>query len=137
VVGTVASSFRSWENNWEGFIEIRVEKSDPHMIEERKVKTWPFWKKEVSRFDWHYEPPRSGGASIELSKKRRTGSRSPCLLPLLRSGDEAEWVAVSEDIQAVTIRARKTPAAERPDRTGGACFAPCPVASRLFRVIDV
>ncbi|MGE5237790.1 MAG: hypothetical protein ACM3ON_03200 [Chloroflexota bacterium] len=50
-------------------MEIRVEKSDPHMIEERTVMSWPIWKKEVSRFDWHHEPPRTGGASIELSKR--------------------------------------------------------------------
>ena len=24
------------------------------MLEDRKVRTWPIWEKEISRFDWHY-----------------------------------------------------------------------------------
>lgn len=36
-------------------MEIKVEKPPEQMIKERKVRSWPIWEKEVSRFDWHYD----------------------------------------------------------------------------------
>ncbi len=36
-------------------MEIRVERPDLHMLDERTVMSWPIWEKEVSRFDWYYD----------------------------------------------------------------------------------
>lgn len=36
-------------------MEIRIEKPSEQLLESRKVKAWPVWEKEVSRFDWHYD----------------------------------------------------------------------------------
>jgi hypothetical protein len=36
-------------------MEIKVEIPLQRMLEERKVRSWPIWEKEVSRFDWHYD----------------------------------------------------------------------------------
>jgi uncharacterized protein len=35
--------------------EITIRKPGETEIEERKIRTWPIWTKEVSRFDWYYE----------------------------------------------------------------------------------
>ena len=36
-------------------MEIKIEKPSEQMLENRKVKTWPIWEKEISKFDWHYD----------------------------------------------------------------------------------
>ncbi len=36
-------------------MEIKVEQPSEQTIKDRKVKTWPIWEKESSRFDWHYD----------------------------------------------------------------------------------
>jgi len=36
-------------------MKIKVEKPTQQYLDERKVKSWPTWEKEVSRFDWHYD----------------------------------------------------------------------------------
>lgn len=36
-------------------MEIKIEKPDKKLLEERKVETWPIWEKEVSIFDWYYD----------------------------------------------------------------------------------
>ncbi|MCK4312844.1 MAG: cupin domain-containing protein [Candidatus Cloacimonetes bacterium] len=36
-------------------MKIKVEKLTEEQIEEKRIKTWPIWEKEVSRFDWYYE----------------------------------------------------------------------------------
>ncbi len=35
-------------------MEIKIEKPDKKLLEERKVETWPIWEKGVSIFDWYY-----------------------------------------------------------------------------------
>lgn len=35
-------------------MEVKIEKPDQKVFEDRKVETWPIWEKEVSRFDWYY-----------------------------------------------------------------------------------
>ena len=34
---------------------IEINKPDASELENRGVKSWPIWEKEVSRFDWHYD----------------------------------------------------------------------------------
>lgn len=34
--------------------KVLVQKLSKDEIEERKIKQWPIWEKEVSRFDWEY-----------------------------------------------------------------------------------
>jgi uncharacterized cupin superfamily protein len=36
-------------------MEIKVEKPTQQFLDDRKVKSWAIWEKEVSRFDWHYD----------------------------------------------------------------------------------
>ncbi|MFH1414436.1 MAG: cupin domain-containing protein [Candidatus Omnitrophota bacterium] len=36
-------------------MEIRIEKLNQEEINKRGINSWPIWKKEVSRFDWHYD----------------------------------------------------------------------------------
>lgn len=35
--------------------KIIIEKLSEQQIAEQKIKTWPIWTKEISRFDWYYE----------------------------------------------------------------------------------
>ena len=35
-------------------MKIKVEKPSQQFLNDHKVKSWPIWQKEVSRFDWHY-----------------------------------------------------------------------------------
>ena len=35
--------------------EITVEKPTKDKLDKLNVSSWPIWKKEVSRFDWHYD----------------------------------------------------------------------------------
>ncbi len=35
--------------------KIIMEKLSQSDIEKRKIKTWPVWEKEVSKFDWQYD----------------------------------------------------------------------------------
>ncbi len=36
-------------------MEIVVEQPTEDFIENRKIRSWPIWEKEVSKFDWHYD----------------------------------------------------------------------------------
>lgn len=36
-------------------MKIKVEKPTDEFLEARKVRSWPVWQKEVSRFDWYYD----------------------------------------------------------------------------------
>ncbi len=36
-------------------MKIEVKKPSSAYLEERKIREWPIWEKEVSRFDWHYD----------------------------------------------------------------------------------
>ena len=36
-------------------MKIIIEKPDEKMFDGRKVRSWPIWRKEVSRFDWSYD----------------------------------------------------------------------------------
>lgn len=36
-------------------MNIKIEKLTNEQIEERGIKSWPIWEKEVSRFDWYYD----------------------------------------------------------------------------------
>ena len=33
---------------------VKIENLNMEQIEQRKIKQWPIWEKEVSRFDWQY-----------------------------------------------------------------------------------
>ena len=33
---------------------VKIENLNMEQIEQRKIKQWPIWEKEVSRFDWLY-----------------------------------------------------------------------------------
>jgi len=35
--------------------KVIIEKLSEDEITKRKMKTWPIWEKEISRFDWQYE----------------------------------------------------------------------------------
>ena len=35
--------------------KVIIEKLSEKEIAERKIKSWPIWTKEVSRFDWYYD----------------------------------------------------------------------------------
>lgn len=35
--------------------QIQIQKLTENQIEERGIRDWPVWEKEVSRFDWTYE----------------------------------------------------------------------------------
>ncbi len=35
--------------------DIKIEKLSAKQREEMGIYKWPIWKKEVSRFDWHYD----------------------------------------------------------------------------------
>lgn len=35
--------------------KIILEKLSKAEIEKRKIKSWPIWEKEASKFDWHYD----------------------------------------------------------------------------------
>lgn len=35
--------------------KIKVEKLTQEELENRGVKSWPIWEKEVSEFDWYYD----------------------------------------------------------------------------------
>jgi len=43
------------KKKWGESMKIKVEKPTQQYLDERKVKSWPTWEKEVSRFDWHYD----------------------------------------------------------------------------------
>ncbi|MBC8415966.1 MAG: cupin domain-containing protein [Candidatus Cloacimonetes bacterium] len=36
-------------------MNIKIEKLTNEQIEERGIKSWPIWEKEISRFDWYYD----------------------------------------------------------------------------------
>ena len=36
-------------------MKIKIEKLTNEQIEQRGIKSWPIWEKEVSRFDWYYD----------------------------------------------------------------------------------
>ncbi len=36
-------------------MEIKVRKLNQEQLKEMDVFNWPIWKKEISRFDWHYD----------------------------------------------------------------------------------
>lgn len=36
-------------------MKIKVEKPTQKYLDDRNVKSWGIWEKEVSRFDWHYD----------------------------------------------------------------------------------
>ena len=36
-------------------MKVEIEKLSEEQIEEKRIKTWPIWEKEVSRFDWYYD----------------------------------------------------------------------------------
>lgn len=36
-------------------MDITVEKPTEEMLANRRVRGWPIWEKEASRFDWHYD----------------------------------------------------------------------------------
>lgn len=36
-------------------MRIKVEKPTEELLEKLKVKNWPIWTKEISRFDWYYD----------------------------------------------------------------------------------
>jgi len=36
-------------------LQVIIKKLDNKEIEKRKIKSWPIWTKEVSRFDWYYD----------------------------------------------------------------------------------
>lgn len=35
--------------------KIIIEKLSEKEIDSRKIKSWPIWTKEISRFDWYYD----------------------------------------------------------------------------------
>lgn len=35
--------------------KVNIERLSTGEIEERRIKSWPVWEKEVSRFDWTYD----------------------------------------------------------------------------------
>ncbi len=36
-------------------MKIKLENPPEQYLQDRKVKSWGIWGKEVSRFDWHYD----------------------------------------------------------------------------------
>lgn len=38
-------------------MKIKIEKLSENEINEKGIKTWPVWTKEVSEFDWYYDSP--------------------------------------------------------------------------------
>ena len=36
-------------------MKIDIRKVNEEDLERKNVKSWPIWKKEVSRFDWYYD----------------------------------------------------------------------------------
>ena len=36
-------------------MEIKVEKLSQDEIDNRGIKSWPIWEKEISKFDWSYD----------------------------------------------------------------------------------
>ncbi len=36
-------------------MNIDIKQPDSKDIEDKKIKQWPIWEKEVSEFDWHYD----------------------------------------------------------------------------------
>jgi len=36
-------------------MKITIEKPTEQFLQDRKVRSWDIWEKEVSRFDWHYD----------------------------------------------------------------------------------
>ena len=38
---------------------IKIERPSPEKLKELGVFSWPIWKKEVSKFDWHYDEQES------------------------------------------------------------------------------
>jgi uncharacterized cupin superfamily protein len=36
-------------------MHVKIEKLSEEEIEKRKIRTWPVWEKNVSRFNWHYD----------------------------------------------------------------------------------
>ena len=36
-------------------MKIEIQKLKDDELNKRNIKSWPIWKKEVSRFDWYYD----------------------------------------------------------------------------------
>ncbi len=36
-------------------MKIKIEKLTAKEIDEKKIKQWPIWEKEISKFDWLYD----------------------------------------------------------------------------------
>jgi uncharacterized cupin superfamily protein len=36
-------------------MDIKIEKPDEATIQEKGIRSWPIWEKEISRFDWYYD----------------------------------------------------------------------------------
>lgn len=36
-------------------MKIKIKNLSDKEIDKKKIKSWPIWEKEVSRFDWHYD----------------------------------------------------------------------------------
>ncbi len=36
-------------------MKIEIQKLEDDELNKRNIKSWPIWKKEVSRFDWYYD----------------------------------------------------------------------------------
>jgi len=58
-------------------LQVIIKKLDNKEIEKRKIKSWPIWTKEVSRFDWYYDTDEDclileGEAVIETLKENYT-----------------------------------------------------------------
>ncbi len=52
---------------------IIIEKLDEVQITDRKIKSWPIWEKETSRFDWEYDSDEEcyildGEVTIEIDE---------------------------------------------------------------------
>ena len=36
-------------------MDIKIERLTDKQVEERGIRSWPIWEKEISRFDWNYD----------------------------------------------------------------------------------
>lgn len=57
--------------------KVIIEKLSEKEIAERKIKSWPIWTKEVSRFDWYYDSDEEclileGEVEVETSEGKYT-----------------------------------------------------------------
>jgi len=74
-------------------LQVIIKKLDNKEIEKRKIKSWPIWTKEVSRFDWYYDTDEDclileGEAVIETLKENYT----------IKAGD---FVTFKEELECV------------------------------------